>query len=130
MHRSLTVVALLFVAACDPNVHDTFRVSPAAVRTDQAPTLQPQDALERVAIVASRFGLELQPAQSDSSVRNWRSSVETHRPTPLSVRTVRAADGGVTVTVREMFTNRWSPRGDSLRRAIADTLRYPVDRAP
>jgi hypothetical protein len=123
MNRVWIVVVVLLVASCDPLVHDTFRVSPRAGRADAPTAARPLDVLGGVDAVARRFGLQPTQAQSDGGTRNWSGPVEANAHTRLSVRAVRAADGRVTVTVGEMFTNRWSPRGDSLRRAVADTLR-------
>ena len=123
MHRALTVLAVAFLAACDPLVHETLRVSPGR---------EPAIAAAAIGPVALRFGLQPYAGRSETApgTRAWQGPIEANGHSQLYIRAVSASDGGLTVTVGEMFTNRWSPRGDSLRRAIADTLRQLEPRAP
>ena len=122
MHRFITFGAVLLVAACDPLVHETFRLTPEASPTRV--TVAAPDALTGIGVVAGRFGLALEQANVDSNTRNWRGAIEADGHSQLYVRATRTTGGQATVIVGQMYTNAWSARGDSLRRAIADTLRY------
>ena len=123
MHRVMIVLLGVSLAACDPVVHDTLRVTPVNQASGASASAGPADVLSAVEHVALRFGLKPDQSGTDSVTRTWRGpAYEKGRPQQLYVYANRAADGMVTVTVGEIITRTWSPRGDSLRRAITDTL--------
>ena len=124
MHLSQIVGAVLLLVACDPGVYAKVRLTPSAGPTDASPTARAGEPVAAMGQVALRFGLILDSLQSDSVTRNWDGPVEANGHSRLYVRATRTAGGQVTVLVGEMYTDVWSPRGDSLRRAVADTLRY------
>jgi hypothetical protein len=129
--RSLGVLPVLL--ACSP-VAATLRLtaSPAAPRNipwveRETPQSAALGAVDRVAL---RFGLAQEAPWPGECARVWRLAGYT-RPTAdgarkalgeLFVCVVPPFGDTLEVNVAETHTTQWSPKGDSLRRALADTL--------
>jgi hypothetical protein len=128
-----TSLALLLLG-CDPAVGMTLRLTPSpvlpsvAVSQAQHPDEAALEALDRVAQV---FGLDKLPEGGGNTCdAQWLLS-GSRRQTGLAICATRSDDGNLEVSVGEFFASHWSPRGDSLRRAVADTLaRYGQVRIP
>lgn len=135
MRRSaLLVCALPIMVACDPVMISRLRLMPTVARTDSARsdtasqstiTLR-GEAIAAVERLARRFGLEsTKPKGCD---RNWqmgvRARTDSERPHgTLTICAELPLDGSVEIRLIEGPTTAWSPKADSLRRALADTLK-------
>jgi hypothetical protein len=128
MYRvGLTISFVLFMVACDqvvrtslrlpraPATADSIRAQPNAMRTD------PIAAVERLALA---YGLHGEAQFPKECAREWRSGPYSQRRPPmrLYICVKLLPEGGLEVQLSELLTPRWSPRGDSLRRALADSL--------
>ena len=124
------VVRFLIIAltglACDPAIGTTLRLtpSPPPADTSMSPARPGADAaFEAVGRVARAFGLAPAPDsdRTTSCVQQWLRP-GNRRQTAISICARRRQDGVAEVVIGEAVTTRWSPLGDSLRRAVADTL--------
>ena len=110
--------------ACDPVVGTTLRLTPSPVAAESI-TMRGdgmrEAALEAVSRVAQDFGLEAVSKRETSCYRQWvfRGS---RSQTGLHICATLRGDHEVELLVGEFFGSRWSPRGDSLRRTVRDTL--------
>lgn len=129
MHRLPVVLALAFlVAACDPIVRATLLLAPAPARqrdlvrtpSDSAPAIPAPVVLEAVERVAGRFGLKaLPPGRCPHA---WEGPGLSGRTQFLNICAAVLPSGDVQLWITEGLTTRWTVHGDSLRRALADTL--------
>jgi hypothetical protein len=109
------------LTACDSVVSTRLRLSPAPpplaaprAADSMAPSAHAVDAVKAIAL---RFGLEPLAEGHDHCVGAW---AQPENSLYICVRRP-VARGDVEVYVSEVG-NRWSARGDSLHRALADTL--------
>jgi hypothetical protein len=83
------------------------------------------EALTAVQRLALRFGLRPDSTKAWSPAQAW--VIRTYfRPgggaLRLRLEATPCPDGGLDVHLSEFITKQWTPKGDSLRRALADTL--------
>ena len=121
-----TVALVLLLAGCDPAIATNLHLSPTpAVSGDSMRSKDVRsDALAAVERIALGFGLE--PIKGLDCNRAWRATGYRRAPGQprgsMVVCVMFPADGSLVVRVGEGITNRWSPRGDSLRSTLTDTL--------
>ena len=117
-------VAVLFALACDPAVGTTVRLtpspSPAASIAMRGGAMR-EAALEAVGRVARDFGLDAVSEAETSCDREWLFRGSRTQTGLAICATLRGPDE-VELSIGEFITRRWSPRGDSLRRTVGDTL--------
>jgi hypothetical protein len=134
MRRPLFLIAgALVVISCDPVVTTTFRLTPSpAVREEvsdsgraESDSLRP-NAIAAVTRIALRFGLTTAtPGRCQRSWVLWAPdrTDEGRRHGSVYICVGTLADGTLQVMLTEGPPNtEWSPKADSLRRALADTL--------
>ena len=129
MHRAWWTAgfALIFVA-CDPMMYSSVRVAPAAAAGDTAHTeAQRGGAVAAVGRLASQFGLTPGARYKPECVDTWRAAGYRRgdgekAPGNIILCVVLHADGEIELRIAETYSGRWSPKADSLRRAITDTL--------
>ena len=127
MHRLGTVIAIatVLIAGCTPVVRSSLRVTPMVTPdlSTTAPSPRPADAMAAVERLAVRFGLKLDENKGPTGPKTWRGPAYTsNRAQRLRIYAHLGSDGAFNATVSESATTQWSPRGDSLRQALADTL--------
>jgi hypothetical protein len=126
----LAVVLILVLFACDPGKSITFRVVPSpSVQANSA--LAARDSIQAAGAAVGRlalhFGLPPYPEKPVECEQAWLISGYPRGNSQralgnLFLCTVTPADGTLEVRLSETLTTRWSPKGDSVRRALADTL--------
>lgn len=117
----------LLVMACDPVVYSTLRLEPAkalaGAPADTSTHAASQQALDALESIVLRFGLTREiSSESRTCPHAWRGPQTLRRPQFLSLCARESPTGRLDVRVAEVLTSRWSAQGDSLRRAITDTL--------
>jgi hypothetical protein len=127
MHQArLTIGFALLLLGCDPVVSNTLRLTPSPVAVADSVTVQAgatrADALAAVERLALTYGLQPQSEFPKRCTREWRSGPTGQYRLRLYMCAVVPPGGGLDVQLSEYITDRWSPKGDSLRRALADTL--------
>ncbi len=127
MHRFRVGIALVAVAVvgCDPVVHASLRVTPPVGSTVDSTTRDKRslDAIGAVERVALQFGLTPGESRSPLGPKAWRGKTYSgNHPEQLGVYAHVDATGILHISVSEILASRWSPRGDSLRKALAHTL--------
>ena len=127
MVRALIPVGLvLSVLGCDPVMSQRFRVSPApdtaTGRSVARGLVNSTGALRMLHGVAEQYGLlHLAPSRSGCT-QEWH--LQDHFPDVefLVLCAQVHADSVLEVWISEGITSRWTPKGDSLRRALTDSL--------
>ena len=130
MHRRRSAVALavaLGLAGCDPLVRATLDVVPPRPAGPGSPSTAAPDStaasgLAALARVAQGFALQSTTPAGADCPRRWQGRVSTAGAQFFVMCARPLPSGGLRVVVSEVLTKHWSPRGDSLRRAAADTL--------
>src|SRR5262245_45923724 len=129
MYRlGLTISFILLLVACDPVVNATLRLPPAPAIADSitaqgnAMRSDPVAAIDRFALA---YGLQREAQFPKACTREWRGGPfrtpgSRGRDLWLDICANVLPEGGLNVRLSEYITNYWSPRGDSLRRALAD----------
>ena len=128
MHRLLVLIgiAVVLVTGCDFIVRTSLRVVPPPPATVDTTVhgRSPVDAMAAVERLALRFGLTPEENKSATGPKSWRGpAYKGSGARKLYVYASVGGDGVLSVDVSEILTTHWSPRGDSLRKALADTLR-------
>ena len=126
MHRLLVLIGVAVVAGCDPIVRTSMRVMllPTATVDTTVRSGSPVKAMAAVERLALRFGLKPEENKSATGPKSWRGpAYNGSGARKLYVYASVGGDGVLRVEVSEIITTRWSPRGDSLTKALADTLR-------
>ena len=130
MHRGRWTVGLaLFVVACDPMMYESFGLAPtpgtssAAVQT----AAEHADAVAAVGRVASQFGLTPGASYRPECLNTWRTSGYRHADGrkalgDILVCAIVPANGEFKIRIAETYSGRWSPKADSLRQSLTDTL--------
>jgi hypothetical protein len=125
MHRVVYALALaLPLIACDPIVDSSFRLAPAATAPGVAAQAAqvPREALAAVEGLARQFGLAEEASDPKSCVRAWRGERYRRGLQQLFLCVGPPTPEGVRARLSELLTTSWTPRGDSLRRALADSV--------
>jgi hypothetical protein len=130
MHRAQFLIAVAFlVAGCDPVVSSRLRLTPSPEAAVDSTTARRRneytDALAAVERLALHSGLDSEPADPGCT-RSWRNEPIGYSIRRLYLCVSVPADSGFAVDLWEFISDRWSPKGDSLRRALADTLARSV----
>ena len=114
------VVTLL--ASCGRVTRLYFNPTPVSTDTTVAQRhATPVEALAAVERLAVRFGLAPRPGDLGECAGAWLArNYDGGRVQQLHICALPAPDGGLQVVVTEFVG--WSPRSDSLRYALADTL--------
>lgn len=131
VRSGLIVVVALLMIACDRAMRTTFSLTPA--RANIADTIEVRsrplsaEAVAAVERVALQFGLTSVPGGiGPGCKRAWRLSdhLRTDKPrgggADFVICALPLSDGRLEVQVSEI--RGWSPRGEMLRKAMADTL--------
>ena len=126
MRRILSILGTsLTVAGCDPAIATSLRVAPASSPPVDGAALR-SDALAAVERVSLRFGLAPAEGRSEGCDRAWTAYNYPRAPRQvrggLSVCVLSSVDHHFEVRIAEGITSSWSPKADSLRRALTDTL--------
>jgi hypothetical protein len=126
MHRArLGIGWALLLAACEPVVSSRLRLAPAPTTADSATArigAAPSEALAAVERLAVAYGLRPESGFPKECAREWRSGPSGPQRLRLYICASAPTQGGLEVRLSEYITSRWTLRGDSLRRALADTL--------
>jgi len=118
MHRlALCAVAIL---GCDPGRAASFLVpTPLPASPDR---LEVREAVAIATALGETYGLVPLPPNDDCPyARLWGPDERREQGLNLCVR--EHHKGGVEIGLSEIMTFNWGPRGDSLLRALTDTLR-------
>jgi len=124
----LAIAAALFVLGCDPVVSRTIRLTPSpavSVASGSDSGGSRSEALAAVERIARQFGLTpIASRNPRNCTHQWESEVYQFRSSRLrlGISATPTTDGQLEVSVAEFITTCWSPKGDSLRIALADTL--------
>jgi len=126
MHRFWFALCLvLLLVGCDPAVASSFRLTPAPTVLALSEPVR-ANALAAVARLALRYGLAPYEGGDKECERVWFAYNYPRAPRQvrggLSVCALLPADGSLEIRIAEGITKRWSPKADSLRHALADTL--------
>ena len=126
MHRGISILGLgLVVTGCDPAISSSLRVTPVSSPSADGGALR-SNALTAVERLALQFGLAPAEGRSEGCERVWVAYNYPRGPRQvrggLSVCVLRSTDERLEVRIGEGITTCWSPKADSLRRALADTL--------
>ena len=131
MRRAWCLVTITpILLACDPLVARTLRLTPSPGPRTDSTAVASVDARHQLALaatdrLANRFGLEPVPPSGECT-RSWRLPHHRRKEVPpwssgLSVCVESVTSDALEVQISEI-TRQWSPKGDSLQRALADTL--------
>jgi hypothetical protein len=124
MLRLLSLVGVALLLACDSVVASRLQLTPAAPAVESARSNA--DALAAVDRLAVQFGLGPETTDPRRCARAWRSAPYRYRNVDLWLymcARVPTADT-LELYLAEALTTCWSPKGDSLRVALADTLAH------
>ena len=108
------LVAALHITACDPGVRVQFLVSAIGDDSTAQKSTQIANAL------AQRHGLRARPLDSSCDLASYNS---VSSPTRWWDFCVDQRGQSVSFVLEEWITTDWSPKGDSLRLELEDTLR-------
>ena len=126
MYRSLIpIVAASVVLGCDPVVNRTLSLTPSSAGMSSGVQAATSEALSAVERVARGFGLNpIASVDPRNCQHRWESDSYRHgnRNLRLSVCATPTQSGELEVRIAEFITSCWTPKGDSLRVAVADTL--------
>lgn len=120
-----TILAIPLLTACDPGVGAIVRLTPSrAPQTDSLAPPGSRAAEAAIGRLALQFGLGSESEKTGGcreqwAIRNYPGGPGKHN---YLVLCLMPAEGIVQVRLIEGITTRWSPKGDSLRLALIDTL--------
>ena len=125
---SLPIVGAAFVLGCDPAVNQTVQLtpSPAAPVTSASDSAVSQyEAIAAVGRIAREFGLiPIKSRDPRNCTHQWQSEPYRFRGLRMQVGICATpmTDGRLEVTVSEVITSCWSPKGESVRTTVLDSL--------
>lgn len=118
--RVTTIFSVMLMVACDPSVGAIFELSPPSPpRSGDADV---EEAIALVSAIAQRYRMmEVEPPRfyGRDALASFRSESSDLRTTSL---VLLQGPSGLEFRVGEFLTDDWTPRGDSLRQTMRDTL--------
>lgn len=127
VRRSYRYLLVLLVSlGCDPIVSQRIVLAPSP--SEAQPDTAHGRAVAAVQSIAHDFGLRLVSNDDQSRCSHRWQSAQPHRfrhsLLRLSICVGPVTSNQIEVRIVEMITNCWSPKADSLLRAVTDTLRF------